>query len=701
MSQLTAAAPADGFGNGPTQRTLFGHPLGLYTLFFTEMWERFSFYGMKTLLVLYMINHFFWSQEDASHLLGTYAFLAYGLPVIGGFIADRYIGAKRAVIYGAILLSIGHFLMAFESMFFFYSALGFIVAGVGLLKPNVSTQVGALYKPGDPRRDGAFTVFYMGINLGALIGPFICDWLRVNYGWHYGFGAAGVGMVFGLIVYVIGQRYLVEFKQDVGDSEPGKNTKLTEVHPPHVVRDRIIVLLIVFAFVILFWTAFEQSPNVMLVWADKHTNLQLLSAEAPPVTLEELSVPTTKPAGVSLWQGVKDWFSEPGITSGQSQSFNPFFIIVVAPIFAFFWVWLEKRKMQPSTPTKMVMGLGLVALAFGVMWPAAQRENRPSTAALAERPEAIQVDKHGTVFTIEKDDDGAEDRIYYGATRLKYNADKRELLMSGVLTDLDRLRLLAATAPPELVDEFEMFVKRTSKRPSHEDYVTQLRLVETVKALVENSDRLAGLAKTDTDQCYREITLIVEQATVNAEAKAAEGWTISTVLETAPAGIARGELTEGEGKNKKTILKWDPDTNTLTAFGEIKERTRIAFLAAAGQGEFKTAVDMIYLDSARFRVSIWWLIAFFMVLTMGELCISPVGLSLVTKLSPAKSVGFMMGGWFLATAVAEYTAQVFGAWWGKMPPGTFFVIFVVMCVGGALFMALLIKPMKRMMHGVH
>lgn len=648
MSQSPAANAGFPVPMGQQPRTLFGHPLGLYTLFFTEMWERFSFYGMKTLLVLYMINHFFWSQEDASHLLGTYAALAYGLPVIGGFIADRYIGARRAIILGAVLLSIGHFLMAFEPLPFFYTALGFIVVGVGLLKPNVSTQVGSLYKADDPRRDGGFTVFYMGINLGAFIGPLLCDWLRVKYGWHYGFGAAGVGMVLGLIVYVIGQRYLVEFKQDSGGGKSGSDKEPTQEHPPHVVRDRIIVLLVVFAFVILFWTAFEQSPNAMLVWADKHTNLRLLSTEPPPVALETLSPAATKPEGISLWNSMKDWGSNPIITSGQSQSFNPFFIIALAPVFAFFWIWLHKRNLQPSTPTKMAMGLVLVALAFGVMWPAAQRENRPSSAALAAMPETIQVDEDRFVFTVNEEDNGDKERVYYGATRLQYDSENSQLTMSGVLTDLDRIRLLSATASPELITEFGEFVEKT---------------------------KAADKSKKD--------------------------WSITTVLEFARSEIPRGELTEGEGESKKTILSWEPDTRVMTAFGEIKERTRIAFLAAAGQEEFKEAIDTIFLDSARFRVSIWWLIAFFMVLTMGELCISPVGLSLVTKLAPAKHVGLFMGGWFLATAVAEYTAQIFGARWGTLAPGQFFMIFVIFCGVGGLLMALLIKPMKRMMHGVH
>jgi POT family proton-dependent oligopeptide transporter len=648
MSQSPAANAGFQAPSDQQSRTLFGHPLGLYTLFFTEMWERFSFYGMKTLLVLYMINHFFWSQEDASHLLGTYAALAYGLPVVGGFIADRYIGARRAIILGAVLLSIGHFLMAFEPLPFFYTALGFIVAGVGLLKPNVSTQVGDLYEPGDPRRDGGFTVFYMGINLGAFIGPLVCDWLRVKYGWHFGFGAAGVGMVFGLIVYVIGQRYLFKFKPVSDPSKPENDTKPVEDHPPHVVRDRIMVLLIVFAFVILFWTAFEQSPNAMLVWADKHTNLRFLSTEPSPVALETLTPAAPETVDISLWQGMKDWFSEPSITSGQSQSFNPFFIIALAPVFAFFWIWLDRRKLQPSTPAKMALGLLLVALAFGVMWPAAQRENRPSQVALAALPESLHVDEDRQVFSTTKVEGGDGERSYYGATRLQYDSENGQLSMSGVLTDLDRLRLLSETASPELITEFDAFVAKT---------------------------KAADKSKAD--------------------------WNITAVLESAPTAIPRGELTEGEGDNTRTILKWEPDTKVITAYGEIKDRTRIAFLAAAGQEEFTAAIDKIFLDSARFRVSLWWLIAFFMVLTMGELCVSPVGLSLVTKLAPARHVGLFMGGWFLATAVAEYTAQVFGAKWGAMAPGQFFLVFVVMCGAGGLLMALLIKPMRRMMHGVH
>jgi POT family proton-dependent oligopeptide transporter len=599
---------------------------------------------MKTLLVLYMVNYFFWSQERASDLLGWYAALAYGLPVVGGFIADRWLGAKRAVVVGALLLSAGHICMAIENMVAFYTALGLIIAGVGLLKPNVSTQVGALYKPGDPRRDGAFTIFYMGINLGALIGPLLCDWLRVNFGYPFGFGAAGVGMILGLIVYVIGQRILVEFNQDVPEEEgqtggAARGPTVRE-HPPHVVRDRIVVLLVVFAFVILFWTAFEQSPNAMLVWADKQTNLRLLSTEPPPVTLDEAIADDSGQEDTGWGEAIGNWFRDPKITSGQTQSFNPFFIITLAPLFAFLWIWLDKRKLQPSTPAKMVLGLVGVVLAFGIMWPAAHFENRPSSAPLSEIPPDLKLDEEGFIYTQE----GPEaERVYYGFKRLRYDSDTQTLGLNGVLTDLDRFRLLAVTAPDDLVTEVEAFAEQTAG--THEE-------------------------------------------------------TITTRLEHMPEGLGPIEIKQGEGRRRETILSWDPETNVLAALDEINERARTEFLARAAQPEFKQAVDKIYLEASEFRVSVWWLIGFYLLLTMGELCLSPVGLSLVTKLAPAKHVGLFMGGWFLATAIAEKLAQVFGAYWGKMPPINYFWIFIIMCAIGAVLMALLVRPLKRMMHGV-
>ena len=217
---------------GPEQRLLFGHPRGLYLLFFTEMWERFSYYGMRSLLVLYMVNHLFIrpdvgqrvlgftaikgglesvfgplaAQPLSSQIYGLYTAFVYFTPFFGGLLADRVLGQRRTVILGASLMAIGHFLMASERLFF--PALMFLILGNGAFKPNISTQVGLLYKQGDPRRDGAFTIFYMGINLGAFLAPLVCGTLGQTVGWHYGFAAAGVGMVLGLCIYLWGQKFL-------------------------------------------------------------------------------------------------------------------------------------------------------------------------------------------------------------------------------------------------------------------------------------------------------------------------------------------------------------------------------------------------------------------------------------------------------------------------------------------------------------
>ena len=188
------------------EKTWLGHPRGLFVLFLVEMWERFSYYGMRALLVFYMTKQLLFSQEDASHVYGLYTGLVYMTPLFGGLLADRFLGQRRAVYIGGTLMAIGHFLMAFESLFF--PALGFLIAGNGLFKPNISTQVGSLYPAGDKRRDSAFSIFYVGVNLGAFLAPLTCGTLGVVVGWHYGFGLAGVGMMVGLLIYLYGQRYL-------------------------------------------------------------------------------------------------------------------------------------------------------------------------------------------------------------------------------------------------------------------------------------------------------------------------------------------------------------------------------------------------------------------------------------------------------------------------------------------------------------
>jgi len=330
----------------------------LFVLFFTEMWERFSYYGMRSLLVLYMVDHLFGHpavvqrvlgfglvkggleaifgplapQPLSSQIYGLYTAFVYLTPFFGGMLADRIIGQRRAVILGAVLMAIGHFLMAVESLFFV--ALLFLILGNGAFKPNISTQVGSLYPPGDPRRDRAFTIFYMGINLGAFFSPLVCGTLGQRLGWHYGFGAAGVGMVAGLCLYLLGQRALAPDLLMRTTGRPRETEPLT--------RDewrRISALVLLCALNIIFWGIYEQQGNTLQLWADRNTNWNFLG----------LNIPSTR-----------------------FQAFNPFLIFLFAPLLNIFWSWQSRRGSEPSSVMKMALGCFLGGASYVVMILAAQ-----------------------------------------------------------------------------------------------------------------------------------------------------------------------------------------------------------------------------------------------------------------------------------------------------------------------------------------
>lgn len=342
----------------------FGHPKGLAVLFLTEMWERFSYYGMRALLVLYMTDYLFlkpdagqtvfgfdalrsflqWQHGPlgtmplASHIYGLYTGLVYATPFFGGMLADRWLGQRRTVVLGAILMIIGHFLMAVESMFF--PALCFLIFGNGAFKPNISVQVGDLYAADDPRRDKAFTIFYMGINLGAFFAPLVCGTLGQKLGWHYGFGAAGVGMVIGLIIYLWGQRYL-SLNATVIKNRAAQKTKAGENRPLTPTEWKGIGALIFLCLLnVVFWAVYEQQGNTMQIWADKRTDFSVFGLEMP-----------------STWY----------------QSFNPLGIFILAPLLTIFWKWQNSKGKEPTSVTKMAIGCVLLGLAFCVMIAAASQ----------------------------------------------------------------------------------------------------------------------------------------------------------------------------------------------------------------------------------------------------------------------------------------------------------------------------------------
>lgn len=373
--------------HGDSAGTILGHPKGLFVLFFAEMWERFSYYGMRALLIFYLTKHWLFSDGQSGIIYGAYTALVYITPVLGGYLADKYLGQRKAVAYGAVLLTFGHFLMGFEgdggqdaaSLNIFWLALAFIIVGSGFLKANISVMVGQLYPRTDVRRDGAYTIFYMGINLGAFLGSLLCGYIGETYGWSYGFGLAGVGMLLGLIVFIWGKPLLlgrgeapdparlaapvagIKFEwllylvgllavgacwwmvqnQAVVGTVLGLSGAIlvayvlftAVVKLPAEDRDRIFAALFLILGSILFWALFEQAGSSLNLFTDRYVD-------------------------------------RAGVPASVFQSLNAGYIVLLAPVFAGLWTWLGRRGKEPSAPAKfglamLQLGLGFLVLKWG------------------------------------------------------------------------------------------------------------------------------------------------------------------------------------------------------------------------------------------------------------------------------------------------------------------------------------------------
>ncbi|MBI4125220.1 MAG: peptide MFS transporter [Deltaproteobacteria bacterium] len=346
------------------------HPRGLYILFFSELWERFSFYGMRALLVLYMTKQLLYADSRAYGIYGAYGALVYAFPVIGGLLADRLLGYRRAIILGGVLMALGHFMMAVPHEIAFYCALALLCLGNGFFKPNVSSLVGKLYGEGDPRRDSGFTIFYMGINIGAFLAPLVCGLIGETFGWHFGFSLAGVGMLVGLGVFLKGQKLLEEHGLPPNPEGLKRKTPVlylaclagipmialglnqnylvgpflyvvaiailtfliyTAFTSEKTARDRLLVVIVLMFFHCLFWAFFEQAGSSLTLFADRNVDRNIFGWIMP---------------------------------ASLSQSFNPFFIILFAPLFAKLWIRLQEKNRQPSIPIKFVLGIFQLGLGF-------------------------------------------------------------------------------------------------------------------------------------------------------------------------------------------------------------------------------------------------------------------------------------------------------------------------------------------------
>lgn len=331
-----------------TQKQFLGHPIGLYVLFFVEMWERFSYYGMRAILTLFLAapillddpqSGYGWTNSETLSFYGTYTMFVYIMSIPGGWIADKFIGQKRAVMLGGILLCLGHGILAVNAQWAFFTGLILIVLGVGFLKPNISTMVGGLYAKGDNKRDTGFYIFYMGINIGAFLGALIVGAVAAKYGWHYGFGLAGIGMAFGQIIYFYGMKYLEGIGEFIG-SENSPNKELMNKPLTTVEKDRMLVMFLSFLIIIVFWGAFEQAGGLMSLYTEQKTD-RMLSFSLPLIGNE--------------------------IPAAVFQSINAFFIIIFATLVAYFWSSWAKKGKESSSLFKMAIGLIIMAFGFFFM----------------------------------------------------------------------------------------------------------------------------------------------------------------------------------------------------------------------------------------------------------------------------------------------------------------------------------------------
>lgn len=567
-------------GSVTNQETIIGHPVGLFVLFFTEMWERFSYYGMRAIFVLFLTSTiseggFGWERSEALTWYAVYTSLVYGTPIIGGMIADRYIGYRKAVVFGAALMTLGHAVLAFETLSTFVMGLALLIIGNGLFKPNITPIVGQMYPDGSPLKDGAYTIFYMGVNAGAFLGILICGYLGENVGWNWGFGAAGIFMFFGMLQFHFAQKIFGKLgeapdKKDAGQLEHGEKIvpftrqdwiwgglsiaffvgtiifwnlyqtespldKFLYLLPflfvfvtyvvlrlrkyPKVERDRITVISLFAFFVVFFWLAFEQAGGTMTIFANDYTERDL-----------------TTPVAVTWFRGIS-------------------LLLTFIPMLLLTWVLVSlAKKIFEAFPLTILF----TGISFLIIW--------------------------GIIIWI------------------NYNNFNNETL----------------EVPASWFGTLNSF------------FIISLAPLFSMMWV-----RLAG----------------------------------TSINPSGPIKLAIG-----------------------------------LFLLGIGFGALVVGASTIPAGAQTASVSMIWLVLAYFFHTVGELCLSPVGLSLVNKLSPMRLMALMFGIWYIANFVANFTGGMIGSYIDDISKATsmssFFTIFVVMAFSAGAALVLLNKPIKRMMHGV-
>ncbi len=664
------------------------HPAGLASIFMTEMWERFSYYGMRALLIGYLVQYHGWLPGEASKVYKWYTSLVYLTPLLGGFLADRYLGLRASIIAGASLMALGHFLMAFEPMPVFYLALGCLIAGNGFFKPNMSTLLGHMYFKNDPRRDGAFTIFYMGINLGAFLSPIVCGNLRENFGYHWGFSAAGVGMVLGLLWFLLRQTQIRSDVEAAGNSmdldrrgersvetqegksdeeEPGASGipgLITRVFP--ILFSSLGAALPGY-YVYLYFCGMAQGVDVIMplaygavfIWMsltlvsirgaarDKSTCIFLL------FIFSVLFWMAFEQAGsaLNIWAIYNTRLTFLGISYPAElwQSANAVMIVAIAPLASRLWSTLG--RWEPSTPMKMLLAMGFMAAAYAVMVVAACVEDKTKTTVeCASIPTHYRVEEDGDLRLMKPGMEAVQPPI--DASRLRWDSGTKQLEKRGVLGEYLALNMLFDTLSEAWEDEV-LGAKQSDG--SRKDGLEDLAL----KASKENPVRK----------------------------------TFSYL----PPGF-RLLLTDEEAE--AAGLAWDSSTRTMTFLDQPNVPTLNRIRASGGDATLRDALWELKEKSLVARVGWIWLFLLNLLATLGELCLSPVGLSMVTKLAPLRFASLFMGVWLLSSSVAQYVGGSIGETWGIISPTAYFELFVLTSLAGFVALLVLISPIRKLMHDV-
>ncbi|GAB4395837.1 MAG: hypothetical protein OHK0053_06930 [Microscillaceae bacterium] len=629
----------------PTGPKAERHPIALYLLFFTEMWERFSYYGMRALLTLYLVSEVTkgglgWTSAQAGQLYGIYTGLVYVTPLIGGILADRILGYRLAIFLGGATMALGHASLALESMFFFYLGLFLIIIGNGLFKPNISSMVGQLYPEGSRLKDSAYTIFYMGINLGAFIGTLICGYLGENIGWHYGFGAAGIGMTLGLVLFYFGQSMLGEIgkrpksQSTVFEADPHlplETEKQYELHQQgyrvkkpltKVERERLYVVFTLSFFSILFWLAFEQAGSSMNIYALKYTDRFL----------------------------------------GESIQIDAYQV-----------------KSEKSSPNDSVLLLKVAEVLN-------EANNKKSTQELKNEIDALEVE----VFVMEE----------------------KALRGNETLQEAEAEMARFAKAPlqnPVYYSKTETHRTELSQKPALEiargRYV--MRKFDSLKIKLADKISLQTTTQNKSSLSPRDLASVKE---IYVPKKYEEAYKVLALNKSQPSFVVPASWFQSV--NAFFIFTLAPffsllwvqlDRAKLNPNGPVKFAIGLLLL---GLGFVALVIGSasIAKGAETASVSMLWLILAYLLHTMGELCLSPVGLSFVNKLSPTHLLGMMFGVWFLASAIGNYIG---GALSGlvdslaeKASLSDFFLIFVFISVGASLLLFLLSPLLKKWMHNV-